>query len=152
MKVYTGGTFDLLHPGHVEFLSKCAELGELTVALNRDEFVFRYKNKYPVMPYPERAAMLLGLRSVASVVENSGDEESTETILRVSPNLVAIGSDWFRDGRPDAYLEQMGLTWEWMYANNISLAFIPRITDHSSTSLRQRIADAYSIGHPLLSN
>ena len=49
-KVYTGGTFDLFHRGHANFLRQCKEIGDhLTVSLNTDEFIYRYKGTYPVM-------------------------------------------------------------------------------------------------------
>jgi cytidyltransferase-like protein len=48
-KVYTGGTFDLFHSGHVNFLRQCKKIGNhVTVSLNTDEFIFRYKQKMPV--------------------------------------------------------------------------------------------------------
>ena len=49
LTVYTGGTFDLLHAGHVKFLRRCAEFGRVVVALNTDEFVEQYKGRKPIM-------------------------------------------------------------------------------------------------------
>jgi cytidyltransferase-like protein len=44
--LYTGGTFDLFHYGHVNFLKKCYSVCEtVIVALNTDDFVQKYKNK-----------------------------------------------------------------------------------------------------------
>ena len=39
MKVYTGGTFDLFHRGHLEFLKSISQIGDVVVSLNTDEFV-----------------------------------------------------------------------------------------------------------------
>ena len=51
--VYTGGTFDLLHSGHIRFLKACRRLvgadGEVVVSLNTDAFIEAYKGKPPVI-------------------------------------------------------------------------------------------------------
>jgi len=48
--VYTGGTFDLFHPGHVNFLKNCKKIGDyVIVSLNTDEFIERYKKSKPII-------------------------------------------------------------------------------------------------------
>jgi cytidyltransferase-like protein len=51
LRVYTGGTFDLFHAGHVKFLKRCQEIagiaGGVTVSLNTDEFIYEYKKVKP---------------------------------------------------------------------------------------------------------
>ena len=106
LKVYTGGTFDLLHSGHVNFLRRCSEIGEVTVALNTDEFIAAYKGKVPIMTYAEREAVLLGLKYVSRVVPNVGGADSRISIDFVAPDFIVIGSDWARKD----YYTQMGLT------------------------------------------
>ena len=48
--IYTGGTFDLFHSGHVNLLKRCREVagqeGKVVVALNTDDFIFQFKNGY----------------------------------------------------------------------------------------------------------
>jgi cytidyltransferase-like protein len=44
--VYTGGTFDLPHPGHYRLLQRAAQFGNVVVALNTDEFIYKYKGIY----------------------------------------------------------------------------------------------------------
>ena len=56
LTVYTGGTFDLFHSGHVQFLRRCADLGRVVVSLNTDEFVKSYK------PYPPHLQLPRALR------------------------------------------------------------------------------------------
>lgn len=140
MKVYTGGTFDLLHPGHAQFLEWCAKLGDLTVALNHDDFVLEFKGRLPVQSYQDRSNMLRALKSVTAVVPNIGGANSQPTIERVRPDIIAIGSDWFSpDGKAANYLDQMNISWEWLHKKGIALTFIPRITAHSTTELRRQI-------------
>ena len=76
LTVYTGGTFDLYHSGHANFLARCAELGEVVVSLNTDEFIEAYKGKAPVISYAEREAVLLSCRSVSAVIPNFGGADS----------------------------------------------------------------------------
>ena len=57
-KLYVGGTFDLLHPGHIFLLKLCSELGSVTVSLNRDEFVLRYKKVPPTQTLAERITII----------------------------------------------------------------------------------------------
>ena len=66
--VYTGGTFDLFHSGHVNLLKKCKEVagvdGKVIVSLNADEFIKEYKGKPPVCSDAERKAVLLACKYV----------------------------------------------------------------------------------------
>ena len=142
MKVYTGGTFDLFHSGHVEFLERCRALagsvpsgGRVIVGLNTDKFVERFKGRAPAVPYDERAAVLRACQFVDDVIKNTSDEDSRPTIKLAKPNLLVIGSDWHaRD-----YLTQLGLTWEWLHHHSITLAYVPRVTPASSTAIRERL-------------
>lgn len=135
MIVYTGGTFDLYHAGHARFLARCAEFGEVTVALNTDEFITEYKKRPPVMLYAERAAVLYSCRSVTNVVPNVGGADSKPTIELVSPDLIVIGSDWAtRD-----YYAQMGFTQAWLDERAIGLCYIPYTQGISTTEVRKRL-------------
>lgn len=133
--VYTGGTFDLPHRGHVRFLQKCAQLGEVVVSLNTDEFIARYKGKPPVMSYEERKAVLQEYRSVSYVIPNEGGADSTLSINRVGPDIIAIGSDWARKD----YYKQMSFNQDWLDESGISLIYIPYTEGISSTEIKKRL-------------
>lgn len=135
LKVYTGGTFDLIHSGHVNFLRRCAEMGEVTVALNTDEFIAAYKGKPPVMTYAEREAVLLGLRYVSAVVPNVGGADSRISIDLVAPDFVVIGSDWARKD----YYKQMGFSQDWLDERGIALCYVPYTQGISTTELKRRM-------------
>lgn len=135
LKVYTGGTFDLLHSGHVNFLKRCSEIGEVTVALNTDEFIEAYKGKAPIMSFEERQAVLLGLRYVENVVANVGGTDSRISIDNVSPDIVAIGSDWARKD----YYKQMMFDQDWLDERGISLLYIPYTKGISTTNIKGRM-------------
>jgi glycerol-3-phosphate cytidylyltransferase len=135
LRVYTGGTFDLFHAGHVEFLRRCAELGSVTVSLNEDEFIEKYKAKRPIISYREREAVLLGCRWVDNVVPNLGGSDSRVSIGLVNPDLVVIGSDWARRD----YYSQMGFDQDWLDERGIGLCYIPYTQGISSTAIKERL-------------
>ena len=135
LKVYTGGTFDLLHSGHVNFLRRCSEIGEVTVALNTDEFIAAYKGRTPVMTYQEREAVLLGLRYVSNVVPNVGGADSRISIDLVSPDFIVIGSDWAKKD----YYKQMMFDQDWLDARGIALCYIPYTPGISTTNIKGRL-------------
>jgi len=135
LKVYTGGTFDLFHSGHVAFLMLCAEIGFVPVSLNTDEFIATYKGNPPVMSYTEREAVLLACRYVNAVVPNVGGEDSKIAIQQVKPDLVIIGSDWARRD----YYKQMQFDQDWLDKHKIGLCYIPYTDGISTTDLKKRI-------------
>ncbi len=98
MKVlYTGGTFDLFHSGHARFLKNCRLLADrVVVALNTDDFIQRYKKTTPLMTFEQRKEVLLSCKYVDEVVENTNGEDSKPAIIKVNPNILAIGDDWCR--------------------------------------------------------
>lgn len=135
LEIYTGGTFDLIHSGHVNFLRRCAEIGNVTIALNTDEFIEQYKGKPPIMSYDERFAVLSEFYSVKNIFPNEGGADSKPTILRANPDIIAIGSDWARKD----YYKQMGFTQDWLDERGISLMYIPYTQGISTTELKRRI-------------
>lgn len=135
LTVYTGGTFDLYHAGHARFLARCAELGEVTVSLNTDEFIEEYKGKPPVISFADRAEVLLSTRSVSQVIPNSGGADSRWAIEAVMPDIIAIGTDWARRD----YYKQMGFDQDWLDDRAIALIYIPYTQGISSTAVKERI-------------
>lgn len=137
--VYTGGTFDLIHSGHVRFLQACrkiaGEQGKVVVSLNTDEFIEAYKGKPPVMSFDERKEVLLGLRSVDQVIANIGGADSKPAIIEVMPDFVVIGSDWAKKD----YYAQMQFTQGWLDSFEICLVYVPYTEGISTTDLKKRI-------------
>ena len=133
--VYTGGTFDLYHAGHARFLARCAELGDVTVSLNTDDFIEAYKGKPPVISFADRAEVLLSTRHVAEVIPNSGGADSRIAIEQVMPDIIAIGTDWARRD----YYKQMGFDQDWLDDRGIALIYIPYTQGISSTAVKERV-------------
>ena len=93
--VFTNGCFDLLHPGHVDLLSRAKALGErLVVGINSDESVRSIKGPgRPVQNAEARKTVLLALRSVDEVV--IFNELTPERIIKeIRPDVLVKGGDW----------------------------------------------------------
>ncbi|HEY6952900.1 MAG TPA: D-glycero-beta-D-manno-heptose 1-phosphate adenylyltransferase [Bacteroidota bacterium] len=93
--VFTNGCFDILHRGHIEYLSKAKALGDvLIVGLNDDASVTRLKGPArPVVGQEDRAQILAALRSVDFVCVFSEDTPY-ELIKAVVPDVLVKGADW----------------------------------------------------------
>jgi rfaE bifunctional protein nucleotidyltransferase chain/domain len=94
--VFTNGCFDLLHPGHVDYLMKARDLGQfLVLGLNSDDSVRRL-NKAPDRPVNSesaRAAVLAGLVCVDLIVIFNEDTP-LELIKALRPDVLVKGNDW----------------------------------------------------------
>lgn len=135
LSVYVGGTFDLYHVSHAMFLKRCAELGSVTVSLNTDEFIQDYKGKPPVIPYEERAAVLLSCRYVSAVVPNVDGADSRTAIELVKPDIIVVGSDWARRD----YYAQMGFDQDWLDERGIAMCYVPYGKTTSTTKIKERM-------------
>jgi glycerol-3-phosphate cytidylyltransferase len=136
-KLYTGGTFDVFHYGHMNLLKKCNMISDkVIVSLNTDSFIQEYKTKPPVCNDQERYDVISSCKYVDEVIWNSGGTDSKPTILSVKPDVIAIGSDWARKD----YHKQMDFTQDWLDKLNISLIYIPYTTGISSTNIKERLS------------
>ncbi len=136
--LYTGGTFDLLHFGHFNFLKKCKSIcSEVVVSLNTDEFIEQFKGKKPVMSYQEREKSLLYCQYVDKVVPNFSGEDSKPSILSINPSIIAIGDDWAHKD----YYSQMNFTQEWLDEKSIVLVYIPYTKGISTTEIKRRLSE-----------
>lgn len=93
--VMTNGCFDILHPGHVQYLKEAKTLGDrLLVAVNSDESVSRLKGPTrPINPLDHRMAVLAGLESVDWVVPFTEDTPE-RLITKVLPSILVKGGDY----------------------------------------------------------
>ena len=93
--VFTNGCYDILHPGHIELLSKARGLGDvLVVAINTDDTVRRLKGPgRPIFDEAERAELLSAFEMVDFVCTFSEDTP-LEAILKIRPDVLVKGADW----------------------------------------------------------
>ncbi len=94
MVVYTVGTFDLLHVGHLALLEYCKTLGDkFIVGVASDEVVASYKRNIPVIPLKQRMQMLKALKCVDEVVSYN-DLEYVTNCKNLDIDIFVIGEDW----------------------------------------------------------
>lgn len=100
--VFTNGSFDILHVGHIRCLKDAKSRGDfLVVGLNSDKSIRTYKDPtLPVFPLAERIEMMEALSFVDYVT--SFDEESADEVLRkLKPDVHAKGTDYKEETVPE---------------------------------------------------
>jgi D-beta-D-heptose 7-phosphate kinase/D-beta-D-heptose 1-phosphate adenosyltransferase len=93
--IFTNGVFDLIHRGHVEYLTQAKKLGEvLIVGLNSDKSVKIIKgSNRPIIKENDRAFVLQNLKPVDYVV--IFDEDNPYNLIRlIQPDVLVKGADW----------------------------------------------------------
>ncbi len=93
--VFTNGVFDIIHRGHVEYLTRAKSFGDvLIIGLNSDSSVRRLKGKSrPVQKQADRAIILLALKAVDYVVL-FGEDRPDKLIETVRPDVLVKGADY----------------------------------------------------------
>jgi rfaE bifunctional protein nucleotidyltransferase chain/domain len=96
--VFTNGCFDILHRGHIDYLNKAKECGDvLVVGVNGDDSVRRVKGKArPIVLQDDRAFLVANLCSVDFVCIFEEDTPAS-IISAVIPDILVKGSDWSID-------------------------------------------------------
>ncbi|WP_210420552.1 D-glycero-beta-D-manno-heptose 1-phosphate adenylyltransferase [Aquisphaera giovannonii] len=136
--VFTNGCFDILHRGHISYLSRAKALGDvLIVGVNSDEGIRRLKGPTrPINALEDRLQVLSALSCVDHVIPF--DEPTPHELIRVvRPDTFVKGGDYTRATLPEASLvEEFGGTVE-------ILSFL---ADRSTTDIIARIRRAYGEG------
>jgi len=96
--VFTNGVFDILHPGHIRYLTEARRQGDaLIVAVNSDRSVRAIKGPTrPVHPEAERAEVIAALACVDAAVVFDQDTPH-EIISAIQPDVLVKGADWAAD-------------------------------------------------------
>jgi D-glycero-beta-D-manno-heptose 1-phosphate adenylyltransferase len=96
--VFTNGVFDILHPGHVRYLTEARRHGDaLIVAVNSDRSVRANKGpERPVNPEAERAEVITALAVVDAAVVFDEDTPN-DIISAIQPDVLVKGADWPAD-------------------------------------------------------
>jgi D-beta-D-heptose 7-phosphate kinase/D-beta-D-heptose 1-phosphate adenosyltransferase len=133
--VFTNGTFDIVHRGHVEYLAAARNLGDaMVVGLNTDASIRRIKGpRRPVNPSRDRAIVLSALTSVDYVVMFA-DDTPARLIKQIAPDVLVKGADWNID-------EIVGKN---VVERNGGVVKTIRLTPgRSTTNVIQRVLNAY---------
>ena len=129
--VFTNGCFDVLHAGHVRYLTKARAMGDfLVIGLNSDDSVRRLKgNGRPINTEDDRAEVLDALRAVDAVT--LFDEPTAEALIAmVRPDVYVKGGDYTLETLPEAKIVQE-------YGGRVE--FVPLVEGRSTTNVIERI-------------
>lgn len=136
--VVTNGVFDMLHPGHVQYLTKARAKGDaLAIALNSDISVKELKDpRRPIINEEDRCLMLEALECIDCIVLFS-KKQALDTIIALQPDIYVKGGDYTidtidQDERVE--LEKMGS----------AIEFISFKDGFSTTEMIKKIVDLYA--------
>lgn len=129
--VASGGCFDLLHTGHVRTLEAARALGDcLIVLLNSDASVRRLKGPgRPLVPEPDRAAVLLALECVDAVMV-FGEDTPARALESLRPDVFAKGGDYTVADLPER---------EVLERHGGQAVILPFLEGHSTTRLIREV-------------
>lgn len=129
---YTTGVFDMFHIGHLNILKKAKENCDyLIVGVSTDELVMSYKNKIPVIPFEERAAIVNAIEYVDEVVPQI-NRNKIEAFNKIKFDVMFVGDDWKGTelfNEVEAYLNEHGA----------KIIYFPYTEGISSSILRNRL-------------
>jgi len=95
--VLASGAFDLLHYGHVHYLTHAKKAGgenaKLVVVIARDKTIEKFKGHRPVIPEDERRALVESLKVVDEAILGYEDMDMLRIIEEVKPDVIALGYD-----------------------------------------------------------
>lgn len=134
--VFTNGCFDIIHAGHIDYLNKAKELGDiLIIGLNSDRSVREIKGeKRPIVNQEERSFVLKNLKCVDYVI--LFDEPTPKEIIdKIIPDILIKGGDW-------AIENIVGR--EVVEANGGEVKTIEFVTNQSTTNIIKKVLDTYN--------
>jgi cytidyltransferase-like protein len=140
-KAFVSGTFDLLHSGHVAFLTEAAAHGELYVAVGNDECVFRLKGRYPVNSQDERKYLIDSLRCVKEcrISRGMGLLDFVDEIRAIKPDVFVVNEDGAHESKAQLCRE-MGI--EYLVLRRLPHGGLPA---RSTTALRDECTIPFRI-------
>ena len=132
--VFTNGCFDIIHAGHVRYLTTAKNFGDiLIVGLNTDESVKRLKGaNRPINNQEDRAEVLLGLKAVDHVIF-FGEQTAENLIAEVKPAVYVKGGDYTLETLPEAKIVQK-------YGGRVELVNL--VAGRSTSNVIEKILEA----------
>lgn len=130
--IFTNGCFDILHVGHVDYLSNARKLGEvLVIGLNSDDSVRRLKGAgRPINKEKDRARVLSSL-SFVDFIAIFDEDTPKKLIEKLSPDVLVKGGDWKKKYIVGA---------EFVKSHGGRVVTIPFVKGYSTTSLIEKMS------------
>ena len=134
--VFTNGCFDILHVGHLRYLTAARQEGDLlVVGLNSDRSVAVIKGpRRPIVPAEQRAEILSGLNCIDFIT--LFDEQDPFNLIRlIRPDVLVKGGDWPEDQIIGADIVK---------ADGGKVVRVPLIKGNSTTAIIEKILKNYA--------
>ncbi|MBI1308212.1 MAG: D-glycero-beta-D-manno-heptose 1-phosphate adenylyltransferase [Bacteroidetes bacterium] len=132
--VFTNGCFDLVHLGHIDYLSKAADLGDvLIVGLNSDASVSALKGEHRPLQNETSRMHIMAAFSFVDAVVVFGESTPLELINRIKPDVLVKGGD---------YTEETVVGAKEVKAYGGKVALIPFVEGYSTTAIERQIIEA----------
>lgn len=131
---YTSGVYDMFHIGHLNLLKRAKEQCEfLIVGVSIDELVYKYKNKYPVVPFEQRLEIVKAIRYVDKAVAQISMDKMAA--WRENPfDVMFHGDEWKASELYRKYEEEFKQV-------GVEVVYLPHTEGISSSMLRQMLVN-----------
>ncbi len=109
--VYVGMSADLIHPGHINIISRAAKLGRVIIGLLTDKAIASYK-RLPHLNYEQRYDVISNVKGVHQVVEQK-TLDYRDNLRKLQPDIVVHGDDWQKGTQQETRKEVIDTLKEW---------------------------------------
>ena len=135
MKVLIAGNFDVIHPGHIYFLTEASKLGDVTVVVARDETIKKFKGRAPIFNENERKLILENLKMIEKVI--LGDQKDFfAPVIKENPDIIFLGPDQYSSWIEER-ISKSGL--------NTKIMRLNKRLPYSSSELKMRFLKVYTL-------
>ena len=129
---YTTGVFDMFHIGHLNILKRAKSFcDKLIVGVTTDDFMKKYKNKQPVIPFNQRMEIVQSIKYVdLAIPQNNHDK--FDAYKRLKFDIILVGDDWFGTQKWNQFEKEFEST-------NVKFIYLDRTENISSSKLRNKL-------------
>lgn len=135
MKVLIAGNFDVIHPGHIYFITEASKLGKVTVVVARDETIKKFKGRAPIFDENERKLILENLKMVEKVILGN-QKDFFAPVLNENPDIIFLGPDQYSSWIEER-ISKSGL--------NTKIMRLDKRLPYSSSELKKRFLKVYTL-------
>jgi len=129
--IYTSGTYDLFHFGHLNILLKAKNIGKyLIVGVSTDALISKYKKMKPMICYKDRVAIIKQLKCVDKVIKQSKFFD-VKQLKKYNIDIIVLGDDWKNKSFPE--LEKC------LKELKIKMVYIPYTKRLSTSTIKEKI-------------
>lgn len=141
--VLVGGVFDVIHPGHIEFLKRAKSLagegGKLVVLIARDSTVEKTRGKPPIIPEEARRFIVENLKPVDEAILGFKPPSIEKVLATVKPDVIVLGYDQeYLKKMLDETVRRLGIKVE-----IVKMDKFEDYTPNSSSIIKQRIVEYF---------